>query len=96
MAEYREYISALRKCAKEHENENLFTGKIDTTALCNDTAKLLEKKVIERSKIEKAIEEISNLHGEYFAVMDKDYKTTHKRFLEPNEVLEILKRNIGE
>ena len=47
-------------------------------------------------KIDKAIEEISNLHGEYFTVMDKDYKTTHKRFLEPNKVLEILKRNIGE
>ena len=42
MAEYREYISALRQCAKEHGNENLFTGQIDTTALCNDTAKLLE------------------------------------------------------
>ena len=52
--------------------------------------------VIERSKINKAIEEISNLHGEYFAVMDKDYKTTHKRFLDPKEVLKILDKYKAE
>ena len=44
-----------------------------------------------RLKLDKAIKEISNLHGEYFTVMDKDYKTTRKRFLEPNKVVDILK-----
>lgn len=37
-----EYISALRQCAKEHENDKLFTGQINVSDLCNDTAKLLE------------------------------------------------------
>jgi hypothetical protein len=55
MAEYREYISALRKCAKEHEKDKLYTGQINTSDLCNDTAKLLEKLEIE---IDKAIDEI--------------------------------------
>lgn len=94
MAEYREYISALKQCAKEHENENLFTGQIDTTALCNDTAKLLENDVIERSKIDKVIEEIGkesyseSVYGEF-------YEETTK-IISVEDVLEILKRNIGE
>lgn len=88
MAEYREYISALRQCAKEHENENLFTGQIDTTALCNDTAKLLENDVIERSKVDKAIEELQHI---------KVYEhTSTARLVSLPEVFEILKKNIGE
>lgn len=84
----REYISALRQCAKEHENENLFTGQIDTTALCNDTAKLLENDVIERSKIDKAIEELQHI---------KVYEhTATARLVSLPEVLDVLKRNIGE
>ena len=88
MAEYREYISALRQCAKEHENENLFTGQIDTTALCNDTAKLLENDLIERSKIDKAFEELQNMK-----VYDR---TRTARLVSLPEVFEILKKNIGE
>lgn len=43
MENYYEYIVSLRQCAKEHENDPIYTGQINTAALCNDTAKLLEK-----------------------------------------------------
>lgn len=90
----REYISALRQCAKEHENENLFTGQIDTTALCNDTAKLLENDVIERSKVNKAIEE---MNGYARFHRDKIHNDVERgKYLAYEKSLEILKRNIGE
>ena len=37
------YINALRKCAKEHENDRTFTGHIVVSDLCRDTANLLEE-----------------------------------------------------
>ena len=43
MNNYQKYINALRKCAKEHENDTTFTGHIIVTDLCRDTAKLLEE-----------------------------------------------------
>jgi hypothetical protein len=43
MKDYQKYINALRKCAKEHENELVSFAHIRTTDLCNDTADLLEK-----------------------------------------------------
>lgn len=43
MADYEKYINALRKCAKEHENDKTFTGHIIVADLCRDTANLLEK-----------------------------------------------------
>ena len=93
MAEYREYISALKQCAKEHENENLFTGQIDTTALCNDTAKLLENDVIERSKIDKAIEDM-----EFNIKCNTDQRTGRANLLGQGQMmmLDILKKYIGE
>lgn len=42
MTDYKRYINALRKCAKEHENDNTFTGHIIVSDLCRDTADLLE------------------------------------------------------
>lgn len=42
MKDYRKYINALRKCAKEHENDRLFTGHVIVSDLCRDTANLLE------------------------------------------------------
>ena len=41
--DYKKYIRALRKCAKEHENDNVPFAHIRTADLCNDTADLLEK-----------------------------------------------------
>ena len=42
MTDYRKYINALRKCAKEHENDDTLTGHIIVSDLCHDTANLLE------------------------------------------------------
>ena len=41
--DYRVYISALRKCAKEHENDITSFGHVRVSDLCNDTANLLEE-----------------------------------------------------
>lgn len=43
MTDYAKYINALRKCAKEHENDRTFTGHIIVSDLCRDTADLLER-----------------------------------------------------
>ena len=42
MTDYQKYINALRKCAKEHENDTTYTGHIIVSDLCRDTANLLE------------------------------------------------------
>lgn len=42
MDDYRKYIDALRKCAKEHVEDFTATGCIRVSDLCNDTADLLE------------------------------------------------------
>lgn len=39
----RQAIEALRKCAKEHENERTDTGSVRVTDLCNDVADYLER-----------------------------------------------------
>lgn len=43
MTDYQKYINALRKCAKEHENDITSFGHIIVSDLCRDTANLLEK-----------------------------------------------------
>lgn len=43
MIDYRKYINALRKCAKEHNNDKTPTFNIIVSDLCRDTANLLEK-----------------------------------------------------
>lgn len=92
MANYREYISALQQCAKEHENDKLFTGQINVSDLCSDTAKLLGNDVIERSKVDKAIEDI-NTEMSYGSARFMQETMYHKGL---KRALEILKRNIGE
>lgn len=42
MIDYKKYINALRKCAKEHDNDRTSTGHIIVSDLCRDTANLLE------------------------------------------------------
>ena len=42
MTDYKKYINALRKCAKEHENDRTSTGHVIVSDLCQDTANLLE------------------------------------------------------
>lgn len=69
MEEYRKYISALIKCAIEHEDDRTFTGQIIVSDLCRDTADLLEK-------IEKEQESIVENVGERLIKreMNKTYK----------------------
>lgn len=42
MTDYKKYINALRKCAKEHEDDRTSFGHIIVSDLCRDTANLLE------------------------------------------------------
>ena len=42
MTDYQKYINALRKCAKEHEDDFTSFGHIIVSDLCRDTANLLE------------------------------------------------------
>ena len=42
IGDYRRYINALRRCAKEHEEDFTYTGCIRVSDLCNCTAILLE------------------------------------------------------
>ena len=42
MSRIKEMINALRKCAKEHENDVVCTGQIVTSSLCRDVADYLE------------------------------------------------------
>ena len=42
MRDYQKYINALRKCAREHDNDRTPTGHIIVSDLCRDTANLLE------------------------------------------------------
>jgi len=42
MTDYKNHINALRKCAKEHENDRTSFGHIIVSDLCGDTANLLE------------------------------------------------------
>lgn len=66
MTEYQIYINALRKCAKEHENDITSTGHIVVSALCQDTANLLESLKQEhildkiRAEIEQTVYEEQN------------------------------------
>ena len=43
MRDYQKYINALRKCAKEHDNDKTSMGHIIVSDLCRDTANLLEE-----------------------------------------------------
>lgn len=43
MKDYKKYINALRKCAKEHENDITSFAHIRVSDLCRDTANLLEE-----------------------------------------------------
>lgn len=94
------YINALRKCAKEHENDFVPTFNIRVTDLCNDTAKLLEEleqelyipiSVLKDIKAEIAnISEKSSICDDIYCYgyrdkLASDYKT---------EVLEVIDNNL--
>lgn len=43
MKDYQKYINALRKCAKEHENDKTPLAHVIVSDLCRDTANFLEE-----------------------------------------------------
>ena len=47
MRDYKKYIYALRKCAEEHDYDTTFTGNVNVSYLCRDTANLLEELIQE-------------------------------------------------
>ncbi len=92
MPEYGEYISALRQCAKEHEKDMTPTFQIRVSDLCNDTAKLLENDVIQRAKVNKAIQDIE-FEKRYLRHENIELDKMFDKGLD--KALEILKRDIG-
>jgi len=72
MTDYKKYINALRKCAKEHENDITSFAHIRVSDLCRDTANLLE--TLEQEPIlEKIRAEISDFEEELFHRPNTDY-----------------------
>lgn len=69
MADYQKYINALRKCAKEHDNDITFTGHIIVSDLCRDTANLLEELEHKADVLDKIRNEIER------ATIEMDYDT---------------------
>lgn len=83
MTDYKKYINALRKCAKEHDNDRTFTGHIIVSDLCRDTANLLEE--LEQEPILNQIRaEIEKERVGYPPSAD-EYKTI-------NKILQIIDR----
>lgn len=94
------YINALRKCAKEHENDFVPTFNIRTTDLCNDTAKLLEEleqePYIPMSVLEDIKAEIANI-SEKSSICDDIYCYGYRDKLASDyktEVLEVIDNNL--
>lgn len=77
MAEYIKLDAIMEYCQNQK----------DKTINCNDLARFPTADVIERSKIDKAIEEMDSIDLNEYA--DNTYQLV-------NECIEILKRNIGE
>ena len=55
MKDYKIFINALRKCAKEHDNDRTFPTHIIVSDLCRDTANLLEDLGGDMKEIEEVI-----------------------------------------
>ena len=83
MTDYKKYINALRKCAKEHDNDRTPTFNIRVSDLCRDTANLLEE-VEQEPKTGHWIEDA----GTY-------YKAIHERGCEPDENTPIFLDDIA-
>ena len=90
MIDYQKYINALRKCAKEHENDRTFTGYIIVTDLCRDTANLLEELWKESSR---DMEEIKAEISEEICLTDNPYTKETKYTIDHLKLLEILDKH---
>ena len=101
MTDYQRYINALRKCAKEHENDRTSTGHIIISDLCIDTANLLEAleqdtvskelwKFLNRLKVRMKERDEDN-GGEPLNAVDRGYHLAYKHLCE--EIDNLLKEN---
>lgn len=77
MTDYKKYINALRKCAKEHEDDRTSFGHIIVSDLCRDTANLLES--LEQEPCEDCI--TLRLEKGTLKYSDKDYVVYKKEWL---------------
>ena len=84
MTDYRRYINALRKCAKEHENDRTSTGHIIVSDLCKDTANLLE--ALEQEPV------LDKIRAEVMSLTDG---CTHE-LIRNDDVLEIIDKYRSE
>lgn len=64
IVDYKKYICALRQCASEHDSDPIFTGEINTTDLCRETADLLES--LEREYAEGMVSKSVD-HPDYYS-----------------------------
>lgn len=86
MTDYQKYINALRKCAKEHENDRTFTGHIIVADLCRDTANLLEE-LEQEPVLDNIRAEIDELEIYY----DNDYFSGNRdAMVKYNDVMQII------
>ena len=74
MTDYKKYINALRKCAKEHESDVTFTGHIIVADLCRDTANLLEALEQEPRK-----DGVILTHKEYNELIANEYNAGYRK-----------------
>lgn len=82
MTDYQKYINALRKCAKEHENDRTPTGQIIVSDLCKDTANLLEE-----------LEQESNIQEILKLIEDCDETSATKCFTCVNQIKDLINRS---
>jgi len=80
--DYQKYIDALRKCAKEHDNDRTSTGHIIVSDLCRDTANLLEE--LEESILNKIFSVVLPLS--FISTPELE----HKAIMQIEEILEPL------
>lgn len=79
MENIEQHIIALRQCAKEHEGDKLFTGQINTSDLCRDTAQLLENIVNEQYESINRIEPLTDSEKRiFYAAMNREHDICKK------------------
>lgn len=74
MKDYQRYINALRKCAKEHENDKTPFAHVIVSDLCRDTANFLEKLEQEEKWIPVSSGRMPKFNDLVLASTDSDYE----------------------
>lgn len=103
MTDYKKYINALRKCAKEHEDDRTSFGHIIVSDLCRDTANLMESLEQESTAKENLVVEDCISRAEAIDALGYDisiesdegldaYKTVIKEML--CKIYDVQKENI--